>query len=164
MSSLIRPYLIIGGGGCLFIADRFLKYAALSWWNTPHLWQGLLGWSPFLNTGIAFSLPIPAWATLIATSPILLLLAIIILRILQKKPALPPRILSVEHASPLLLLSSAVLVLAGALSNFIDRFYYQYVVDYLRLATGIINVADILITAGFLLVLFSLRAQPAASN
>lgn len=151
-------------GGCLFIVDRLLKYAALYRSTTPHLWKNFIGWSPFLNTGIAFSLPIPSWLTLIATAPILLILIIAIIRILHGKPALPPRILPLEHASPLLLLTSAVLVTAGAASNFIDRFYYHYVIDYLRFATGIINVADMLITIGFLLFLFAIRSKRLSSS
>ncbi|HWL10414.1 MAG TPA: signal peptidase II [Planctomicrobium sp.] len=64
------------------------------------------------------------------------------------------------------------LVVAGGLGNLIDRVRFRYVIDFLNLGigdlrTGIFNVADMAISAGFLLIiplLFRKEPQPAVEK
>jgi lipoprotein signal peptidase len=63
MSSPFRHTLIILGGGILLFVDRFFKWQAFHGWNEPHLISRFLGWYPFLNRGIAFSIPLPMFVT-----------------------------------------------------------------------------------------------------
>jgi signal peptidase II len=68
-------------------------------------------------------------------------------------------------------IGGASLVFAGGASNLADRFLYDgYVVDFINVGigsfrTGIFNVADVAITAGFLMLLFGAhragRGRPA---
>ena len=44
-------------------------------------------------------------------------------------------------------------ILTGAVSNLIDRLTYHHTVDYIFAFTGYINLADILIVAGFVVYL-----------
>ena len=44
-----------------------------------------------------------------------------------------------------------MLVFTGALSNLIDRMVYGYTVDYFLILTGVINLADVMIVAGFVI-------------
>jgi len=59
------------------------------------------------------------------------------------------------------------LVVAGGIGNLIDRVRFRYVIDFLNLGigelrTGIFNVADMAITAGFLLILPFLFQSPSS--
>lgn len=49
------------------------------------------------------------------------------------------------------------LILAGALSNLLDRIFYHSVVDYILIWTGIINISDLLIIIGLIIFLINLR-------
>jgi lipoprotein signal peptidase len=44
-------------------------------------------------------------------------------------------------------------IIAGAVSNVIDRFIYGFTIDYIRIFTSILNCADILIIIGALLLM-----------
>ena len=149
--------LILVVGVFLFLVDRFLKHQALGAWADPHLFKNIIGWSVFFNTGIAFSLPLPSWMTAIITAPILLLFGWAIVRVLRSQSPLPPHLpLPFPHNQTLNLLIT-ILLFSGALSNLFDRLVYGYVVDYFRIFTGIINVADVVIALGFALYLFGIR-------
>ncbi len=130
----------------MFCVDRFFKNQAIAT-DFPPL-AGLFGWKPFLNEGIAFSIPIPAWLVALATVPFLVVAGAGILLIATKKirSALAPHPFPPE-AAPLVLVS-LTLMFSGALSNFIDRLLYRAVVDYIAIYTAVINIADLLIVAG----------------
>ena len=130
--SLLSPL-----GVFLFLFDRFLKFQALHRWPGARLLHPYLGWDPFHNPGVAFSLPLPNWLILVLTAPIILLLGYLLA--------------SQFRQPPIANFLSLVLVFAGALSNFIDRLWYGFTVDYLQIATGVINLSDLLILAGFVL-------------
>ncbi len=76
-----------------------------------------------------------------------------------------PRRMSLMSYLPL------ALVVAGGLGNLIDRVRFQYVIDFMNLGigslrTGIFNVADMAITAGFFLIvplLFQKDPKPTAA-
>ena len=63
-----------------------------------------------------------------------------------------------EPTSPKLLLAWSML-LAGAISNLLDRIIYHQVIDYFLIGTAIINISDLLIVGGLVIYLLSLRAR-----
>ena len=46
------------------------------------------------------------------------------------------------------LCAAYILILGGALSNFIDRLLFGITIDYFRILTSVFNVADIMIVVG----------------
>lgn len=146
-----RLYTILGISGGFFIIDRFLKWATLHIWSQPNLVNNYFGWEPFLNPGIAFGIPIPNKIVILITFPILgILLSSAWTQV--KKIALQP--LSFKDPS-FQSLFGFILIFFGALSNLIDRIAIQHTVDYLLIFTGIVNLADALIVAGFALYFYS---------
>ncbi|PLX26608.1 signal peptidase II [Candidatus Parcubacteria bacterium] len=130
--------------GFFLLFDQLLKYIART--NPDHtyyLWQPWIGWEYFENTGIAFGLPLP--------QPIILLLTPVIIILIvgwwtqKKKPNA-------------LFYWGTILIITGALSNFIDRILFAITIDYVRIITSVFNIADILIVTGaFLLFLQELH-------
>ena len=58
-----------------------------------------------------------------------------------------------------------VMFLAGASSNLADRLIYGYVRDFIDISLGFVfNLADVLIVAGLVLMLFAGRKRQSASN
>lgn len=106
--------------------------------HTWYLWQPWLGWEYFANPGIAFGIPIPNVVLIIVTPFLLLWLATHWQR---------QRLHSIAFLG-------IILIVAGALSNFIDRLLYAFTIDYLRVFTAIVNLADIMILSGMLLLIF----------
>lgn len=50
-----------------------------------------------------------------------------------------------------------LLIIAGAMSNMIDRVYHGFVIDYVKIGTfPVFNIADVLITVGAVLLIFDL--------
>ncbi len=135
--------IILMTGIGFFIADQFLKFQSLHSWQQPQLVMRFFGWEPFLNPGIAFSIPIPYWLTLILSAPIILLLIYFLVRHLNSP-------VDNLRANNILITLALTLVLAGALSNSFDRLFRHQTVDYIRILTGIINLADVFIVSGFI--------------
>ena len=129
-------------GGVFLLLDQLLKYLALHSFNLEHTYFGVIGWKPFLNPGVAFSLPVPQVIILLFTLPVLLLLAFLIYQSFVQP----------GKNSPGLNLALS-LVFFGALSNLIDRLLYQHTVDYILIFTAVLNLADVMIVAGFLIYL-----------
>jgi len=139
MNDKPKSHLIIYiSGGFLFLLDQILKYFAYSHQNFSLVWKKLFGWEFYANKGIAFSLPFPNTVLLIFTP---LIIFIIIAYYLKIKP---------ENTRQKF---SLLLIILGAASNFIDRIMFGITIDYLRVLTGVINLADIMIVAGVLLLL-----------
>ncbi len=143
-------YLFLSG--LFLIFDQSLKYFALQNFDSAHTYLGFFGWKPFLNPGVAFSLPVPQPIILLFTIPVLIFLACLILRAWNSKTAPPTHVLGLS------------LVFFGALSNLIDRLIFKHTVDYLLLYTGVFNVADLMIIAGFLLYLWISTKKRDAQN
>lgn len=126
-------------GVLLLIIDQILKYLAHS--NpafTYYLAKPYLGWEYFSNHGIAFSIPIPNAVLVIVTPLVILGLALLLAHRWKKK----------------LFSLGLILILVGAVSNFIDRVIFGLTIDYLRILTGVLNLADVEIVMGaFLLAL-----------
>lgn len=140
------PLIFFLGGFFLFL-DQFLKWQAGHAWDAPLLLNQFFGWFPFLNSGVAFSLPVPGLITISVTIPILFIFSYL----LGKELARPA---SDGHLKRLIAL---VFILTGAISNLADRVIYHQTIDYLRIFTGIINLADVLIVLGFVLYFLELN-------
>lgn len=134
-----KHILAVVGSGVLFSLDRMCKYVAYhnqsaSW----YLFDPWLGWEYFANTGIAFSLPFPQLLLIGITPLILLWFFIVLKKQIKQKPVL---------------LFSLCLIGLGAISNLIDRMVFGITIDYIRIFTGILNIADLMIVAGVVLLL-----------
>lgn len=128
--------------GLFFILDQFLKWQSLHNWSEAHLLHKFLGWQPFLNSGVAFGLPLPNIFQIIFSIIIITIISYIFFNLPKQKT------LFITHFSLLL-------IIIGAISNLIDRIIYQNTMDYLLILTGIINLADIMIVIGFILFFYN---------
>jgi len=120
--------------GLFLLIDQLLKFLART--NPDfnlYIWKPWLGWEYFANPGIAFSLPVPNWLVLLVTPIILILFIALILKSKKKNN---------------LFYFSIFLIVTGAISNFIDRILFSATIDYIRILTGIINLADVMIVIG----------------
>ena len=129
----MQKWLTSTAAGALFIIDRLLKSIALSLPPPRSLGEGLFVRS--LNRGIAFSLPVPPWllAALLAAGCVTV--AALFFKEVKKGTA---------HA-PLYML-----IIAGAVSNIIDRIRVGAVIDYFSISLiGLnFNLADCMVVAG----------------
>ena len=137
--------IIIISSGLFLLIDQILKYQALYNWTTPNLISPYFGWQLFLNKGVAFGLPLSNTLTILITLPMIGLIGYLLYKHLN---------------TPKLLLAWSML-LTGSLSNLLDRVIYHQVIDYLLIGTAIINLGDILILAGLLIYLLSLKTKKA---
>ncbi|OGH59850.1 MAG: hypothetical protein A2725_02435 [Candidatus Magasanikbacteria bacterium RIFCSPHIGHO2_01_FULL_33_34] len=139
MQNKIDHLILLFGGLFLFFLDQFLKYLAYSKQNVFFVWNKLIGWEFYANKGIAFSLPFPNTILLIFTPIIIFLLITYYLKTKNQN---------------ILLKISLLLIILGAISNFIDRIIFGITIDYFRIFTIVINLADIMIVFGVLLLMF----------
>lgn len=121
-----------------FIADRGLKVYFL---KNPESVYGVTT-LPFFslhlekNEGIAFSMPIYAPALLVFIG-----VAIVLLLISLRRAVL-------RHTTHRI--AGLIMILSGAYSNFYDRIFYGFVIDYIDIAYfSVFNIADMLVVAGF---------------
>ena len=98
-----------------------------------------LGWEYFGNPGIAFSIPFPNILLIIGTPVVLLLL----LSYVGKKATIVTD----------QVFFGASLIFFGAISNLIDRILFALTIDYIRIVTSVINIADCMIVIGTILLL-----------
>lgn len=128
-------------GGFFLLLDQYFKYLARTNPDyTYYLWKKWLGWEYFINPGIAFGLPFPNILLLIITP----LVIIGLIYYLSKA----------KHKNNSLYLG-IILIISGALSNLIDRAVFSTTTDYLRIYTSLINIADILIVLGAILLILN---------
>src|SRR3989339_869476 len=137
---LRKSYLLpLVTSGFFFCLDQILKYMAHSTATTPHyLIDPWLGWEYLANPGIAFSVPFPNAALIIGTPIILIGLLVYLGRKKHRTPS---------H------LYGASLIFFGAVSNLIDRVLFSITIDYVRILTTVLNIADIMIVMGTLLII-----------
>jgi len=134
---LLSLFLISG----LFLsADRFLKWQSLNDWSAPRLLNRFFGWEPSLNYGVAFSIPLPNPLIIALTIPIIL----IVVYLFAGEKKLAPKF-------------ALLMIIFGALSNLFDRIFLGHIVDYLLILTAVINLADAMIAAGFLLYFLKIK-------
>lgn len=164
--------------GFLFIIDQLLKYFART--NPDHiyyLWKPWIGWEYFGNTGVAFSLPVPNWLIVVTTPLVLLGLTLWFIMSLRGGARATTKqsidslnkitdINSPEIASSLkwvprndILPFAFYLIIAGAISNYIDRVFFAVTIDYLRVLTSVINLADVMIVGGVILLIWKVKSK-----
>lgn len=127
-------YIIISN---IFILDRIIKIFFI---KNPSLSKDFLFLNFGLekNTGIAFGIPF--------NKPLLILIGIIFSIIMM---------ILLARAKEKILAIILFLFLMGALSNLLDRLIYEAVIDYIALPhLFVFNIADVLISGGFLLTMF----------
>ena len=130
----IRTLALLLLGGSFFILDRFLKYLAFTHQETVlYVWRPWIGWEYFANPGIAFGIPLP-WFTSLIYTPIILFLVF-----WYAKKRMTKNLISTF---------GLILILYGALSNLLDRLFYHITIDYIRIVTSLINLADVMIVCG----------------
>jgi signal peptidase II len=133
-----------------FIADRYLKILAFQ--NFSEKSQSLIGdWLSFTFTSnyyIAFSIPLSGLFLNILLIIITTYLIIWLFKIIRR-------------AESSWLIFGLLFIIFGALSNFIDRLAYGYVIDYFYLKYfAVFNLADVAISFGAILALIGLNKKP----
>lgn len=133
-----------------FIVDRYLKFLATGKLAEASL--NLIGdiftfnFTP--NFFIAFSLPLRGFWLNLAIGLIILAIIVFLIKAIKSKE------------KPLFI-TGLSFILAGAISNLIDRIQFGYVIDYLYLRYfTVFNLADVCISFGALLILVSLYKKP----
>ncbi len=121
--------------GFFLMGVIFCQFLACLGWGCVNLVGGMFGWQPFFNYGVAFGFPLPNWLVVLFTIPILVFLIYLIVRQGNLKNKI-----------------GLILIFTGAVSNLVDRIFLHHTVDYLRFFTGVINLADVLIVIGFVLI------------
>jgi lipoprotein signal peptidase len=145
----INSYILGASAAVFFAFDRLFKHLALA---GVSFGQGNpVEFHLFRNTGIAFSLPLPATLYWLATIPLFLLLVYLFIR--QCKT---------DHLRAALLF----LVIAGAASNILDHVLYAATIDYaIVFSRSAINLADAMIVGGLLaLLLLNKDRSPATGS
>ena len=131
--------------GVILLSDQFLKYFARTHQAfTYYVGTKWLGWEYLANTGVAFSIPLPSLIAILTTPFIIAILLIAWHRNRDKK-----RLFHFGMA----------LIIFGAVSNFIDRLAFGFTIDYLRVFTGVINLADVMIVGGMVLLLIHSQSK-----
>ncbi len=141
--------------GLFLLFDRYLKWQALTTWSKPVLANRYFGWLPFSNPGVAFSIPFPNLLVVSVTIPII----IVLVYLLGKQLFSSSHISETKSLATTWALGS---ILAGSVSNLIDRVWLHHTVDYFLLGTAVINVADILIVVGFVLYFYVMKHKETA--
>lgn len=119
--------------------DQWTKFYAMNNLEIPRKITDFFSLRFVENTGIAFSIPIPKIALLLAISAIALYLVYYLFKTKLSKMAE----------------ISLVLITAGAIGNLIDRFINGSVIDFLSFWNfPIFNFADIFISCGVAIYLF----------
>ncbi|PIX62374.1 hypothetical protein CO057_04525 [Candidatus Uhrbacteria bacterium CG_4_9_14_0_2_um_filter_41_50] len=135
----------------LAILDGFFKYLVIKRLSID---EGRLRF-PFdislhKNPGIAFDIPIPMGIIIIATIVISLALISFAIKYWQSKPDISTYL---------------IIILSGALGNMFDRIINGFTTDYLIFfQTSAINISDILIVTGALLVFWYNTKRDGNSN
>lgn len=133
-----RHWFIIFSGVFCITLDQLLKYFARTspeqaWYLLPNL----IGWEYFENPGIAFGIPIPQFIV-IPLSIVIIIGGVLFLK---------------KERENKIQMFGATLLIAGAVSNLVDRTLYGITIDYIRIFTSIFNLADLAIVLGAVLLL-----------
>lgn len=129
----------------IVLADQLSKQLVLKGFDLPYwLIDQQLGFQVSMNEGIAFSLPVTGWGSVLLSSLLILLLLWYYYRL---------KATSWQHDLVF------GLVIGGAMGNLVDRLMQGAVVDFIKIfAWPTFNLADAAIVVGFfLLILFSFR-------
>ncbi len=141
-----KTYVTIFTGILIFLADRMSKYWALNFLPQPLNPTPWLGFTPTLNRGISFgAFDSNNFFTFVFISALVIILLYFVFTLAYK-----------DYLSHRCILGHA-LVLAGGLSNLLDRTLYHGVIDFIALSYHgwqwpTFNIADIAITIGVLII------------
>lgn len=149
MTSKKTLLLTLVSGSVFLILDQWLKWQSLHAWDKPVLLTKWFGWYPFLNPGVAFSIPLPQPLVVLITVPLVVLMVWQVVR-LYRRPTQPGAQLQ---------MGAFEIIIAGAVSNIIDRLAYQSTIDFFLITTGVINIGDMLIVLGFILLFLSFKNE-----
>ena len=142
MSKKLKILYLILIGLVLVVIDQLCKWLAIT--QIPDegffIWNKYVGLELFENEGIAFGIPMPKVIFYVAVFLILYFL-------LQKFTK------ELKQQNFLILLS-LTFILAGAISNLIDRIFKGAVIDYIHIYTSVFNLADIYIIAGIIILIW----------
>jgi len=139
-------WIVLITSGLFLLTDQILKWQAFYHWTTPRLIFPYFGWQLFLNKGVAFGLPLSNTLTVIITLPMIGLISYLLFSARGKNGPFSPNIFLAWS-----------LILAGAISNLLDRIIYHQVIDYFLIGTAIINIGDILIVGGLVIYLLNIK-------
>lgn len=140
MPKFTRQFIVLVGGFFLFSVDRLLKFLSENIFVNQKIFLNIIGWNPYHNPGVAFNFPLPGWLTIALTTPILLIIFFLLVKFYKNQ----------NH---LISFTGLSVIFWGALSNFLDRVFFQTTLDYWLIGTGLINLADLLIISGFVIIL-----------
>ena len=141
------PWLIYVAAVLLLSVDRWLKALVFVLGSGTASLGGPVEFDLFLNRGIAFSLPLPAW--LFWPLAVLALAFLVWLLVTGVRTRDRWRVAWI------------VLILAGAASNLFDRATFGATVDYLIFFDrSAVNLADGMILAGIVGLVLNLRRKP----
>ena len=138
----MRIKILISLGLVSIILDRFSKWFIL---NFPDLYQNsLIELKLFKNPDLYF-ISFNQKILYLLIGAVLLLLLFLFFKTLKQKN--------------FLLTTGFSLIILGGLSNFFDRLYFGYVIDWIRifiLPISIFNIADIMIVGGIICLILAL--------
>lgn len=140
-----KKLFLYGGVFLLFLLDLFAKYyfRTHSTISIPIIGD-LVSLRLFINSTLAFSIPY-TWSTFLTFCTAIILGALLIWWYIDFR-----------HSKKLLF--PLYLIILGAFSNLLDRIWFNSVTDYIHLApVSYFNIADLLIFAGVLLIIFPRR-------
>lgn len=149
MSSLLRLNISVLA---LFVADRVAKSFARLLSEEDFIFLKYFRLKFYLNTGVAFSIPVSRAFTLGITFLVLVIFGYVLVRAYRRKD-----VWSIAGFS---------YVIIGAVSNVIDRLVYGGVIDFIDLRIlPVFNLADLLILAGASIVIVQyVQKRPAAKK
>ena len=127
--SYMKKFLYFFIALSLLVVDQSIKNFFI---RSPQLSEGV-----FINQKFAWNLPIPNSVIIVLMIVVILFLIFLLIKKFQLY---------------------ICIILAGALSNLIDRIIYGGVVDYIHTPFGgVINLADIMISLGVILIILDKR-------
>ena len=124
-----KYYILISVLGAAI--DQILKYIFV---NTPQLQERV-----FVNSNFAWGIPISNFITIALMAVVIIILLFFVFKTRQ---------------------SALWIIIFGAFSNLFDRIYYNGVIDYIHTIFGsVINIADIMISVGVILIIFQIKKK-----
>lgn len=132
----------------LFIVDRIVKWLAINVLPREGFFiiPDMTGFVLERNQGIAYSVSLPLTFLIISIVIIIIVLISFLIRAYRRGEAEAVTALS--------------LIVAGAVSNLLDRLQYNYVVDMLVLTSWpVFNLADLMILAGAIWLIINVVRQ-----
>lgn len=139
MPSKLRFILLVVLAVVTFVVDRVLKFLALSG-ATFGPADGGIRFELFPNPAIAFSIAFPSWLGLVLT-PIIIMVFVYVAVKSARRMAWGK-------------VGAIALVVLPAVSNYLDRLRYGFVVDYVSVGQWlpVFNLSDVVIVCGLVLL------------